>query len=63
MPTLEFIAAEEFARVWGASGVSAADRAEIFADMARVNTLYSIMRAGSGHIGSSFSSLDIVAWI
>jgi transketolase len=63
MPTLEFVPAEEFARVWRAPGVSAADRAEIFADMARVNTLYSIMRAGSGHIGSSFSSLDIVTWI
>ena len=63
MPTLEFIPAVEFARVWGAQEASAADRAEIFADMARVNTLFSIMRAGSGHIGSSFSSLDIVTWI
>jgi transketolase len=63
MPTLEFIPAGEFARVWRAPGVPVSDRVALFADMARVNTLYSIMRAGSGHIGSSFSSLDIVAWI
>jgi transketolase len=63
MPTLEFIPAGEFARVWRAPGVPVPDRVALFADMARVNTLYSIMRAGSGHIGSSFSSLDIVSWI
>ena len=34
---------------------------EIFADLCRMNTLYSIRRAGSGHIGSSFSAMDIVA--
>ena len=33
---------------------------ELFANMARVNALYMITRAGSGHIGSSFSSLDVV---
>jgi transketolase len=36
-------------------------RIELFAAVCRVNTLYMIARAGSGHIGSSFSSLDIVA--
>lgn len=29
----------------------------------RLNALYMIARAGSGHIGSSFSSLDIVTWL
>lgn len=38
-------------------------RAAIFADMCRLNTLYMIARAGSGHIGSSFSSLDIISWL
>jgi transketolase len=33
----------------------------LYADMARFNALYMIARAGSGHIGSSFSSLDIMA--
>lgn len=37
--------------------------AGLFADMCRVNTLYMITRAGSGHIGSSFSAMDIVAWL
>lgn len=35
----------------------------LFANMARFNALYMITRAGSGHIGSSFSSLDLVSWI
>ena len=38
-------------------------RTALFADLARINTLYMIAQAGSGHIGSSFSSLDIVSWI
>lgn len=38
-------------------------KAAAFADLARFNALYMIARAGSGHIGSSFSSLDIVAWL
>ncbi len=35
----------------------------ILADIFRLNTLYMITRAGSGHIGSSFSSMDIVVWL
>jgi transketolase len=42
---------------------SAPARARAFAALARINTLYMIARAGSGHIGSSFSSLDIVTWL
>lgn len=34
-----------------------------FADACRLNTLSMIAEAGSGHIGSSFSSLDIVCWL
>jgi transketolase len=29
----------------------------------RLNVLYMVARAGSGHLGSSFSSLDIVTWV
>jgi transketolase len=36
---------------------------ELIADMCRANTLASVKRAGSGHLGSSFSSLDIVTWL
>lgn len=42
---------------------SAAERIRLFANLSRLNTLYMIERAGSGHIGSSFSSLDIVSWL
>ncbi len=38
-------------------------RAQIFSTLGRVNTLYMIKRAGSGHIGTSLSSLDIVPWL
>lgn len=63
MGDLTYLPAQEFARVWQASRGSRENRVQAFADMARVNALYSIMAAGSGHIGSSFSSLDIVSWI
>src|SRR5262245_58635579 len=38
-------------------------RAELLADVCRLNTLYMIMQAGSGHIGSSFSSIDLITWL
>ncbi|HXK18058.1 MAG TPA: 1-deoxy-D-xylulose-5-phosphate synthase N-terminal domain-containing protein, partial [Polyangiaceae bacterium] len=43
--------------------VGPASRAQLLADACRLNALYMIARAGSGHIGSSFSSLDIVTWL
>jgi transketolase len=36
-------------------------RVALIADMCRANALAAVKRAGSGHLGSSFSSLDIVA--
>jgi len=38
-------------------------RVSAFAAACRINTLYMIARAGSGHIGTSFSSLDILSWL
>jgi transketolase len=38
-------------------------RAELLADVCRLNTLFMIMQAGSGHIGSSFSSTDLITWL
>lgn len=52
----------EFQRILAAP-ISATERAGIFADLCRINALYMIANAGSGHIGSSFSSLDIIAWL
>ena len=60
--TLYYVEPDEFARVRGLA-MPAASRAALFADLARLNVLYMIARAGSGHIGSSFSSLDIVSWL
>jgi transketolase len=52
----------DFARLLASPG-DPAKRTALFAQMARFNALYAIARAGSGHIGSSFSSLDIVSWL
>ena len=45
------------------SPIEASARVRILADLCRINTLYMIMRAGSGHIGSSFSSTDVITWL
>ncbi len=38
-------------------------RVKLFSLLARYNTLYMVARAGSGHLGSSFSSMDLVSWL
>lgn len=38
-------------------------RAKLLADICRINILYMVKRAGSGHIGTSFSSIDIMSWL
>jgi transketolase len=62
MIDLQYVPQEEFARV-RALDVAPAAKAAAFADMCRINTLYMITRAGSGHIGTSFSCLDLVSWL
>jgi transketolase len=61
-PELTYVPIKEIARVRGAKA-DPIRRAAAFAAICRINTLYMIARAGSGHIGSSFSSLDIVSWL
>jgi transketolase len=39
------------------------EKVKVFSQLCRINTLYMIAKAGSGHIGSSFSSIDIIAWL
>ena len=60
---LRFVPAGEFQRLLGATSASAQDRAAAFAALARINALYMITGAWSGHIGTSFSSLDIMSWL
>jgi len=62
MADLLYVPADELARVRSDSG-DPLRRAAAFAALCRINTLYMIARAGSGHIGSSFSSMDIVTWL
>ncbi|MGE0043492.1 MAG: transketolase C-terminal domain-containing protein [Vicinamibacterales bacterium] len=62
MIDLQFAPLDEFTRVRSLDAPPVA-RARLFADLCRLNALYMITRAGSGHIGSSFSCLDIVSWL
>src|SRR6266508_2799473 len=59
---LTFVPLETITRVRGALADPVA-RAAVLADICRINTLYMIMNAGSGHIGSSFSSMDVITWL
>ncbi len=60
---LSYVSLEIFRRVRDQNAGDPIRRAELIADLCRLNTLYMIMSAGSGHIGSSFSSLDLLTWL
>jgi len=59
MLDLALIPRSDFDRVRAATEGDADARLSLLADMCRLNTLVAIKRAGSGHLGSSFSALDI----
>ena len=59
---LRYVPVSEFARVVNAKADGTA-KAAAFAALARINTLYMIEGAWSGHIGTSFSSLEIMSWL
>ncbi|GMU97156.1 transketolase C-terminal domain-containing protein [Ignavibacterium album] len=52
----------EFDKVRNHNGNWAA-RMKLFADMCRYNTLVAVKKAGSGHLGSSLSAMDIVTYL
>jgi len=62
MNTFYHVSQADFQRVLEME-LSPVEKARIFATLARINTLYMIAKAGSGHIGSSFSSMDIFSWL
>lgn len=62
METLSFIPAKELKRLYSLA-LDNFVGLQVFADAARLNTVSMIMEAGSGHIGSSFSSIDIVTYL
>jgi transketolase len=61
VPRLALIPPGEFERVASAAEVDADARLALLADLCRFNALTAVKRAGSGHLGSTFSSLDLVA--
>jgi len=59
---LHYVPASEFQRLLRGQA-DPVQRARAFAALARINTLYMIAGAWSGHIGTSFSSLEIMSWV
>ncbi len=59
MNQLYYAPLQEITRVRSAS-CPAPERIAILADINRINTLYMIAKAGSGHIGTCFSCMDIL---
>ncbi len=62
MTSLQYVPVEEIRRIRTAMA-DPFERSQVLADLFRLNTLYMIMIAGSGHIGSSFSSMDLFTWL
>ncbi len=62
MVAITIIPVEEFRRVRD-SKIDKYSRLGLLADMNRANTLAAVKRAGSGHLGSSFSAMEIVTWL
>src|SRR5215831_9805339 len=60
---LSYVPLATITRVLRANDGDPIGRAELLADLCRLNALYMIMAAGSGHIGSSFSALDLISWL
>jgi len=59
---IRLIPQPEFRRV-AAAVPNLADGLPLVADMCRANTLSAVKRAGSGHLGSSFSAMEVVVWL
>jgi transketolase len=62
MPALSIVPKKELDRIRGAE-IAADDRLGLLADACRLNALVAVKRAGSGHLGSTFSAMDVVAFL
>jgi transketolase len=60
--TLRYVPYAELERIRSLDG-DRHERGAAFADACRLNALYMIERAGSGHPGTTLSSLDVVSWL
>lgn len=59
MVKISVIPFNEFERIRLAS-IDRHEKLSLISDMCRANALAAVKRAGSGHLGSSFSAMDIV---
>ncbi len=62
MIEIRLIPENEFQRV-RAANIDKYTRLALLSDMCAANALATVKRAGSGHLGSSFSSLDVVTYL
>src|SRR6187399_1082373 len=62
MPELRLAPKAELDRIRSAD-LSVDDRLAVLADMCRLNALVAVQRAGSGHLGSTFSAMDVVTFL
>ncbi len=62
MVNIQLIPQQEFERVHG-EAIDRYEKIRLIADMCRANTLAVVKRAGSGHLGTSFSAMEIVVWL
>jgi transketolase len=62
MIDIKLIPVNEYERV-RSSSIPLLEKLSLVANMSRANTLASVKRAGSGHLGSSFSAMDIVTML
>ena len=60
--TYKIIKKSEFDRIKNIDGDWAA-KMQLYADMCRYNTLVAVKKAGSGHLGSSLSAMDIITFL
>jgi transketolase len=60
---LYFVPLSELQRLRKAAETMGLQACRLLSNALRINTLYMIKNAGSGHIGTSFSSLDIMLWL
>src|SRR6188474_260016 len=62
MPDLTIVPRTELDRI-RAADVGEDERLGLLADACRLNALVAVRRAGSGHLGSTFSAMDVVAFL
>jgi transketolase len=62
MENFQLIPRQEIRRIWGAH-LQEETRLALVADMCRANALTMVKIAGSGHLGSSLSAMDLVVYL